>query len=386
MCEKKFNVKQLEYIKKFSCDSSKCVLNCCFIYTIKIDKYSIERYKEQAPELLEYIVQPEEDKFIIPSNDRGCILLEDGLCKIHSKYGTSLLPNVCYTYPRTYYKLRQDIYITSNLLCNHLNNIILDHNNTFNWISSKVDRIPDSLEDSLSNRFEDFNTEELILISKNIIKIVDDTDFNSEETLIRLILLARLFDEVNENYWPLVVNRYINIVNKKKVLCKYNDIKNFKQAIKRELTDSLIHIFLSVNKNYCNKQLEEYIKSVIKCLEDNSSEQLNKKRIDLYQNSNLDSILKKYLKAKLSEIIFPLCNWRNCLDDISIITATYVMLRLIILASEKSHNELIDNEFWAKLIATVEFIPYLKRINFYKALNNFGIVNSNELIRLLVDI
>jgi len=373
--------KQLNYISDFKCDSSKCIQNCCLIYTIRIDKNIVELYKKEKPELLDHVIKEKEDRYIIPSNNNGCSLLKNGLCQIHCDHGEKYLPRVCYTYPRCFYRFNGEIFITSNLLCDHLNNSILTTDNAFDWVGVSIERIPEPLEDSLEGKFNGNKNAELINTSNTFVNSIDDTTFSSEEALIRLILIARLFDKIHISQWPLMYKIYLNIINKEKVTSKYNDIDELSGLDKRNFIGPLIHIMLTVNKTrYNSEKIETLLKSVIYCLEKNSPADLRNLYNKLAHSTPLEIILKKYIKVKLAEVIFPICNWNTCSDDLTLISTAYTLFRLILLANSEKLDSFQDLKEIAKIIATLEPSLFLERKKLFKEFESFGFLNSNQLI------
>jgi len=377
-----YKILQQKYIADFGCDSSKCIQNCCSIYTIWVDENTANFYREKVPQLFQLLEQREDGKFIIPSNENGCTLLENGLCKIHANYGPNYLPEVCYGYPRAYYKLGDNYFMTSKLLCDYLLKLILCGENPFSWVETEVERIPYcSVEEIPPEKFAISDTGKVIDMYNSLISSIDDDNYNSEEIMIRLVLIANMLEEIKTSDRTYMLKKHLNIVNKEFIANLYRQNNNqFPETF-----DKLLHILLSVTKNDRSENFSNQLNLIFSFFEHNGSYELKEKWNSLIACTALDKILKTFIKAKLSEYFFPVANWSNCVNDIAIIAANYLIVRLsLILNSEKldNYNNLEET---AKLISFIEPVFFMKRTSVYNNFQKFDINNQVKLVSLLMN-
>jgi|GEM_PF-4701548 len=373
---------QQKYIADFKCDSSKCIQNCCSIYTIWVDQNTFDFYKSSVPELYNIIDIKENNRYIIPYDDNGCILMENGLCKIHSNYGASYLPDVCYGYPRAYYKLGDNYFMTSNLLCDHLIRLIYDNKNAFSWVKNEVERIPlSSIEVIPEEKFAGNNLDKILDLYNSLIKIVDDENYNSEEVMIRLVIIANLLNAVKESDWPNMLKEYLNFVNKDLVSEKYEQNNNQDS----ETFDKLLHTLLDITKDDRSEKLSDLFNSILSFFEQNDSVKFKDIWKNLITQTPLDIILKIYIKAKLSEYFFPVNNWSNCIDDITIIAANYLTVRLALILNYKKLDNFSNLDEIARLISVIEPCFYIKRVPLYHNFLKHGIINQPKILSLLMN-
>ncbi len=95
----------------FTCIGGKCEESCCKGWNINIDENTYNLYMTASEDKImnfrgNLIVLPDNERtqyrYAIIRNCKGvCVFLaEDGFCKIHSRYGSQALSNICNTFPR----------------------------------------------------------------------------------------------------------------------------------------------------------------------------------------------------------------------------------------------------------------------------------------------
>lgn len=97
--------------ENFSCIGGNCEESCCKGWNINIDESTYNLYMTASEDTVmnfreNLIVLPDSERtqyrYAVIRNYNGlCVFLEDnGLCKIHSRYGSQALSNICNTFPR----------------------------------------------------------------------------------------------------------------------------------------------------------------------------------------------------------------------------------------------------------------------------------------------
>ena len=97
---------QPEYVRRFKCDASKCMENCCAKnWTVDIDAATYEKYSqlkppEKARELTKlFVYNKSTEKYLLKAHPCP-MLTENNLCSLQLEYGEDFLSKTCITYPR----------------------------------------------------------------------------------------------------------------------------------------------------------------------------------------------------------------------------------------------------------------------------------------------
>lgn len=118
------------FLKRFQCRASACEETCCVGWSVPVDEAHYEAIREamsgSEAERLEFAraFTPESDPkrrtvaLAVIRPDRSCSLLdEDRLCSLQRRYGESVLPDICASYPRVASRVRDRIEVSGSLSC-----------------------------------------------------------------------------------------------------------------------------------------------------------------------------------------------------------------------------------------------------------------------------
>ncbi|MBY0406929.1 MAG: flagellin lysine-N-methylase, partial [Rickettsiales bacterium] len=111
----------------FQCLGGECEDTCCKTWSMQVDEDTVNRYRNEAPELLAAVEPAEETPWIMRKDpDTGyCIKLDGGLCGIHKQYGDRFLGDACHFYPRITRTLGSATLMTATLSCPEITRLAL---------------------------------------------------------------------------------------------------------------------------------------------------------------------------------------------------------------------------------------------------------------------
>lgn len=358
-----------KYLKNFNCDINLCTNCCCKKYPkIEVLEDIVDLYKNKAPELLDIIKCENEKHYLKIDKDSGCLMFEDGKCKIQCNYGIEFQPEVCHTFPRYFTKTRENLYLSGSFPCNLMMQAALFTENGFDWVETTLTRMPKKLN---YTHGDNINETFFLSLFKQLINIVDDKNYSSEEALIKLLFIFHQMTRINVKEWPNVVQEAINSVDG-------NKIKNCYEFYQNKDNDNkyVDKFFCSMLELLAGKQTNNYVMEVVHKMSLNEIDfnQIKNLWADYSKNHKLDSILKSYIKARLSRFIFPL----NCLSytlfELIFLSSCYYFIRLLLVMNfEKLDN--YTNEFE---IASI--LSYFEEAFYGKYQKIEEIYKKNELI------
>lgn len=382
---KTYKVMKPDFVGNFCCDSSKCIKNCCTKYAkIRIDDYMVELYRRHAPELLDGIIE-KDGGYCLKIENLACVFFdkEDSLCTIHKKYGASFLPEICCFYPQKYKTIGDKIYVEPTFPCGEMIRAAIFSDASYKWEKVSVSRVPAKFRDvkkdpdNLGNSFVDVHEAVMDYVNK----IAEE--HNSEEMLLKLLILSQNLDEVNRFDWPVMVNRLIRIAEKKELKDIYEKAS---QVDTTELLDNYFLCVLGLTKIVRKEGLTEVVASIVNFVENNNKEQIREFWKERIINSEVEKVLKNYIKAKVSSMAFPVLIWEDCLDDLLFIIINYIGIRYALMANFENLNEENFQDEIIKIINSFESSFYLvQKLHEYKKLRDLKLNEFDNISALLVN-
>jgi lysine-N-methylase len=242
----------------------------------------------------------------------SCVQLdENNLCQVQKNFGEEHLPDVCYTFPRSYKLLDKNIYMTANLACPESLKVALFNNKKsdfLNWSEIEQSRSKTGLADNREKSLCNLSESEIIGVFSAIIKIFDDHSFDSDLSLAKLLLLTNQIESRTDFNW-LKIEEEIAAISRDKIF--EFDQKTFDQIDMRlelfVVIKALLQL-LKIERNRYNQMLSVVLEYLG---EQFSAEEKIKNYEEIFNSwsnskSKFDQILKNLVKAKLSYQFFPL--------------------------------------------------------------------------------
>ena len=371
------NIKCINYFKEYSCLTSDCVNDCCHGWTIEVAPETIEKWQNKAPQLLDYIQENSyrpETKCMKSKEDRSCIMLSNGLCGIHKNHGAEMLPNICNYFPQLYKRINNELFLTATVSCPATAKLIVNDNEDSNFLFSDFNYDFKKQEKSIHESLEcsvDYN---FIDIYKFLIQKVEYYK-RPRYFLMSLYYLSEILDQTDIRYLGDFYERLYEVSN-----------PQVKKIYFDELDENLILSVLRSIKKLTTRS-KKYIKQIISYVDyylDNPDqiESLLEIYLEVRNIDKYDKYLRRFIKAKLSETIFPFCVVDSAYNEALIIINESIMLELMIVIF--SLHEKVDEELVANLIHSIDREFYAKkRTRILKTLDDNGMCNRDNIFSFL---
>src|SRR5687768_14752127 len=135
------------FVARFSCLGDKCEDTCCKSWNMQVDDAMVERYRQQAPELLDAVTTGHDGGHIMRRDEKTdyCVKFDNGLCSIHRDYGSDFLGDACHFYPRVTRRLGDKAVMTAALSCPEVARLSLFTDDAFLLGEGLAARLPATL-------------------------------------------------------------------------------------------------------------------------------------------------------------------------------------------------------------------------------------------------
>lgn len=170
---------------------------------------TVERYKAQAPELLEAIA-PLGDAFAMkrdPATDY-CVKFDKGWCGIHRDYGADFLGDACHFFPRITRALGDQSLVAATLSCPEITRLILEQPEPFARVPQEETRLPSSVKQYLP---EGMSAEDAFAVHDRFIAEAANPAFSAEMNLLRAVAVASALDTQPPAQWQGASSFYFRI-------------------------------------------------------------------------------------------------------------------------------------------------------------------------------
>ena len=343
---------------------------------MSVDDNTKALYDKEAPDilnLLEKRIGESGYKMIKNNTDNdntsSCIALDsDKFCKIQKKYGPAFLPDICYSYPRNYKQFAGEVYMTANIGCPESARQALFAEDGYRWDNVNPERLQSYIRDFMNSDFRGQNVDTIMNISDSFLRAVDDQSCSADEILAKIIIATNLLDKINISQWAGEVESALEKANKQLVSDELseailesdieNDVKNLLAGLVELTSDRTKRVKYAEVTDVMNTKAGKNYTEI--------RSNWNKAR------ESLDGILKNYLKAKLSEVLFPVgCYFANIKDEAIVIATQYVYVRLALMCYVDEVGNKPSDDTIVTLVQTLERTNYaLKK---QKLLDNYKI-------------
>lgn len=353
----KFNpqrIKQISYLKDFKCAAQSCVDSCCVGWIINVTPENKKFYEEQNSKISSDLESHGSSEFQIKRcSDGSCSQLENNLCKIQKNFGEAYLPDICYTFPRSYKKIAGEIYMSANLACPESLKVALFNNKKtdfLEWSLVEQSRSKNNLFDYRQKKFSDFGSYEMINIFAAIVKMIDAEIINSDLAMAKLLTLYFTSDQKPNFDWINFANEVEQITPLKVEQIAEENFPNINMRDCLFIVIKAALVLIKIDRaryKYVEDLLQESLGNF-----ENDEEILIKnyeKIFNSWQKSQnkFDQILKNLIKAKLSYLSF-LMTLENKTPAATEIALEYLVVKLALMcfnhkfARDLTKEEIID--------------------------------------------
>lgn len=202
---------QTHAVQQFACLGDQCPDTCCKGWGMQLTSDTIEKFRAQAPELLDAVTSGEAE-FIMkrdPATDY-CVKFDAGLCSIHRDYGPEFLGDACHFYPRVTRALKEQVVTSIALSCPEAARIMLHGDDPFRLTPREELRIPFSLRNYLPEGLEPDVALELHAL---FVAEAGNEQFTAERNAMRLMMVVRALELQPAAQWLAAAKFYFTIAD-----------------------------------------------------------------------------------------------------------------------------------------------------------------------------
>lgn len=192
-------LEQFAVMERFYCLGAHCPDTCCRGWDMPADAPQLARYQEKAPELLA-IVDADAKILKRDSVNQHCAQLCEGICSIHARYGTELLGDACYFYPRMLNNIGGKLVMSGAISCPEMLRLIMQTPNPYTRITTSTDRLPVHRRNLLP---DGWSSEALDAVVNAALACAADVSIPPEVSMERLLALAEALEHSTADDWPM---------------------------------------------------------------------------------------------------------------------------------------------------------------------------------------
>lgn len=322
--------------ENFSCIGGNCEESCCKGWNINIDESTYNLYMTASEDKVmnfrdNLIVLPDSERtqyrYAVIRNCKGlCVFLaEDGFCKIHSRYGSQALSNICNTFPRMVNSFNGAFELSWDTSCPEVVRFLMkSDNNNFELLdASKFLSGVFSLS-YIYNKEQYVNEWQYFLkeIRERIQEVYSETGFSIEERLFIIgTILYNVQALVDDNKLYLILD-YLNKINFITIKSEFHKIKTDTE----KNFNFLYEIFSSCDdESLYRKQFIEMINS--KDLENKNNAILDFLKTSKMVEKEFSFFIENYISNLMMTKMFPLTIDNNIFQEFSKLVIDYSLLK-----------------------------------------------------------
>lgn len=334
---------------------------------MQIDQAMLDKYKKEAPELLDAVEASEESPWIMRKDKKTgyCVKFDNGWCGIHKEKGAEFLGDACFFYPRVTRVLGDKVIMTAALSCPEITRLVLEDIQPFVFESDNVERLPYTLKNYLP---EGLTPDNAIAVHKAFLDACEDGTVSAEHVLARIASVSRSIQMLDKKTWAESVPFYL----------KHADTRLPEPV--GETTDAfnLLHA-LSGLIVASRKPMSDRLRETVKCMEAALAVKLDWQNVQITTTARsieayhacvaawrksakqYDTILKRWLTAELSIALYPFAGLGATLTErITLIGVRMATLKLALMCAHTQNGAVLDTDSIVRVIQSLaRFMDHL---------------------------
>ena len=359
-------LKQTAFVKNFVCLGDACEDTCCKGWGMQVGSAMVEKYKQEAPELLEAVTSGEAEHIMKRDAVTDyCVKYEGGWCGIHKTRGTAFLGDACHFYPRITRALGDANIMSATLSCPEVVRQVLSNESAFELHDTVTDRLPESIKNYLPGGM---NEAEALSVHKAFVDAALNSTVPFERSFSRIASVSRSLENLPVASWAAAVPFYL----------EHSDSRLPSPESKPEDPFNLLHTLcglIAASKKTERPRLMQTIADmetalhatldwnnvaiILKPSSADASHSLNEK----YKSSGallIQDVLRKWLAAELSMSLYPLSGFGETLSQrITTLGVRCAILKLALMACF-THNDMIRPDDCVRIIQSLSrFLDHL---------------------------
>lgn len=359
-------LQRTQFLEKFQCLGDKCEDTCCKGWGMQIDAAMTEKYRQQAPELLDAVTSGEAEHIMRrdPATDY-CIKFEGGWCGIHRKYGDAFLGDACHFFPRITRKIGEKVHQTASLSCPEIVRNILYTEQPFLTVTRESPRIPQEIK-----QYAETGMDETALLTTHhaFLAAAEDTSVNAERIICRIVAVADSLEKIDKASWPAASGFYLTHADGRLPPAELSPTDPFL------LFHALIGL-VNASQKTSRPRLEKLISNISQALNvaipEDASQPLLLAAEHLTQVAEVQQRwqeqentwqphLKRWLQAQLSMSFFPFSGFGDSLPHkAAIIGIRLATLKLALMAELQVEGKLNDEILVRNMQSLSRFLDHL---------------------------
>ena len=311
---------QMHAVRDFSCLGDQCPDTCCKGWGMQLTAETVDKYKAQAPELLD-AVSSGEAEFIMkrdPVTDY-CVKFDAGWCGIHRDYGPEFLGDACNFYPRVTRALDEQVVTSIALSCPEAARLMLYGQDPFGMGPREALRTPFSLRNYLP---AGLTPDDALALHTKFLEEAGSPAFSAERNAMRLMMVVRALEMQPVASWVAAANFYFTIAESRIPAPELNphDLAHTAQALMGLIMASPARnrpALMDIARGM-QPPLGIHIDEATSTLQTGSDAPQRILQLLAHWKTvqeELQPVLRRYLQAQVSQAMFPLAGLGNTMGE-----------------------------------------------------------------------
>ncbi len=355
------------FLSGFQCLGDRCEDTCCKGWGMQLSAQTVERYKRDAPELLDAVTTGEAQHIMKrdPTTDY-CVKFDAGWCGVHATYGTEFLGDACHFFPRVTRGLGDDAMMTASISCPEIVRLAVLKDGGFEWQESEATRLPDSLKNYVPDALDAQKTQ---AVHQCFIAAALDETASPETIMARIRSVAASLQTIDMASWAQAAPFYlknadaripapeVQLADPFNLLNALQGLVGASKKTNRPRLDATLFDMQSALK----VQLD-WERLTIHTSEDSlAAWQEMSKRWQHEWAAGFAPILRRWIAAQLSVALFPFAGFGETPEDrATILGVRFATVKLALMSACQMSNERIDDDTTVRIIQSLaRFLDHL---------------------------
>lgn len=380
-------------VSEFVCTTDKCPDTCCKHWSMQMDLVTYEKYKKDAPELLDAVESDGDVGYIMRKDPQSsyCVKFDGGKCGVHIKYGEDFLGDACYSYPRITRAAGEVNVITATMSCPEIARIALYGENPFAIEEVAPSRVPQEIKNILA---DGLSREDALNIHKLFIAATEDEATSAEQIFARISSASRSLTRIEKKGWLGAASMYLRLADSSLPAPEKNINDPF------NLLHSLCGLVVASKKNI-SPRLQQTISEMenalcVKLDWQNVLINADEKSVAAYENlqklwqsemqETYTPLLKRWLGAQISASLYPFAGLGRSLPErITIIGVRLAILKLALISTYSINDGKLHQDDVIRVVQSLSrFLEHLADPSFsLRIYEETGWNKENRLLGLL---
>lgn len=205
-------VLRTEFVSRFVCLAEQCEDTCCKHWSMQLDNPTLEKYKKEAPDLLDSVEAEPDGSFIMRKNAQTgyCVRYDGGKCGIHATRGDTFLGDACHFYPRVTRTLGEQALMSATMSCPEIVRLAFYGAQPFALSQAEITRLPQQMKNILPDGME---AADALVIHESFIAATQDENASAEQVFLRIASVSRSIQRIQPKDWKNAVPLYLRLAD-----------------------------------------------------------------------------------------------------------------------------------------------------------------------------